>query len=242
MDGRVETRLVGDITVTLRRPESRLAELGGRVREVLGVDLPDEIAAFYRAGDGLHYSASRGGADLGLDASICGLEDAFAGFQAHRVYKSAAAYEKDLDEGNASEGPFYEELWGDDFDLSERGALARLNVLRRSKLLVSVPGASHWLTIDYLDPKRQPYGLGLAADGCDYYPLDLGFSDFVAHFERFGATGWYFAFVGKKGGEQMNIDLAEAVARALEIFSPGAPDEVASLVQHAKGKPTKKRG
>ncbi|MDI1449060.1 hypothetical protein [Polyangium sp. 6x1] len=229
MDETIEIEAVGDVTITLRRPKSRLAELASRIREVLGKDLPDDVAAFYERSDGLAFRATRGGVLLGEEASICGLEAAFAGFRPHRQYRSRRDYENDVEMGDLYDQPFCEELWSDGFDVESRRDLDRLNALKRSKLLVSVPGASTWLTIDYFDPKGAPYRIGLAQDGCELYPLDLSFSDFVAWFRRFGVTPWYLAFAGKKAEKAMNIDVSAELRTSLADHAAAFPAEVAAL-------------
>ncbi|TKC97199.1 hypothetical protein [Polyangium fumosum] len=226
-----ESKTVGDVTITILRPKSRLAELAGRVRVVLGKDLPDDVAAFYERSDGLTFRATRGGVPLGEEASICGLEAAFAGFRPHRQYRRRSDYENDVEAGDLYDQPFCEELWSDGFEVASKRDLDRLNTLKRSKLLVSVPGASAWLTIDPFDPKGAPYRIGLAQDGCELFPLDLLFSDFVAWFCRFGAAPWYLAFAGKKAEKAMNIDFAAEIERSLAAYAGAFPAEVAALLQ-----------
>lgn len=233
MDDILETSTVGDLTLTLRRPRSRLAEFSSRIRDVLGHDLPDEVAAFYAEGDGLHYRATRAGALVGCEASILGLEDAFAGFRPHRQYRSIKAHEKDIEEGDIYDQPFCEQTWSDGFDVTTRSDLVLLNALKRSKVLVSVPGESVWLTIDFADPGVSPYRLGLAQDGCELYPLDLPFAEFVAHFRRFGVARFYLAFAGKQAEEAMNIDFGAEVERSLADYARAFPEDVATLVRRA---------
>jgi len=237
VDETIETQMFGDITITLRRPKSKLAALAGRIREVLGKDLPDEVAAFYERSDGLHYQATRGGTLIGwgLEASISGLEESFANFRLHRQYRTMRDYENDCETGDIYDQPFCEQLWSDAFDVETKGDLTRLNALKRSKQLVSIPGDSTWLTIDYFDPKRSPYQIGIAEDGCDLSPLDLSFSDFVAHFQRFGAARWYFAFAGRKAERKKNVKFAAEVERNLEGYVTIFPEEVADLIKRAKG-------
>jgi len=234
-------KTLADLTLTLHRPKSRLAELAPRIHDVLGHDLPPDVAAFYAEGDGLDYEATRAGASLGCEASIFGLEDLFAGFRRHRQYKTVRAFEKDAEEGALYALPFCEQTWSDSFEVSTKGDLARLNALVRSKVVVSIPGESAWITIDFADPKASPYRLGLAQDGCDLFPLDLTFPDFVAHFRRFGAARFYLAFVDRKAEEAMNIDCGAEVERSLAGHAAAFPDEVAALVKRAKTLRAKKR-
>jgi hypothetical protein len=241
MDDRLETRTLADLTLTLRRPRSRLAELAPRIRDVLGHDLPPDVAAFYAESDGLHYEVRRAGEHLGCDASILGLEGLFDGFRPHRQYRSIRAYEKDVEEGALYDQPFCEQTWGDGMDVYTKGELTRLNALLRSKVVVSIPGESAWLTIDFADPKTSPYRLGLAQDGCDLFPLDLSFPDFVAHFCRFGVARFYFAFADRKTEKAMNIDFGAEVERGLADYTHAFPEEVAALVRRAKDTRTRKR-
>jgi len=237
---RTETRTTGSITVTLERPASVLARYRGRIVEVLGKDLPDELAAFYAEGDGLRYRATGPGGELvGDEAVIYGLEQAFAGFRAHQRVRSIDAFYEDE---ALSDQPFYEELWNEDFELDSRRDLDRLNALKRSKVLVSIPGESAWLTVDLLDPKRTPYQLGLAEDARELYPLELSFSEFVGHFSRFGASRWYLAFAGKKAEAAMNIDFAVEVERSLAPFASAWPEEVEGLLARVRPARRKRRG
>lgn len=235
MNESIETTTIADLTLTLRRPRSRLAELSSKIRDVLGHDLPDEVAAFYAEGDGLHYQATRAGEVIGWEATILGLEAMFAGLRPHRQYRSIKAYEKDIEEGDIYDQPFCEETWSDGFDVTSKSDLARLNALKRSKVLVSVPGESVWLTIDFSDPQASPYRIGLAQDGCELYPLDLSFTDFVANFRRFGVSRFYLAFAGKTAEDAMNIDFGAEVERSLAGHAHAFPEEVAALVRRARG-------
>lgn len=234
MSETLENETVGDLTITIRRPASRLDELRGRVREVLGRDLPDEVAAFYAQGDGMHYQAVRNGEVVGYEASICGLEEAFAGFRPHKQFKTRKAYEREQEDGGIFSLPFCEELWSDAFEVESKRDLDRLNALMRSKVLISVPGESAWIAIDFFDPKGGPYRIALAEDGQDFFPLELSFAELVSHFRRFGVAHWYFAFAGKKAEQAMNIDFAEAVTTGLEGYASVWPDEVSHLVRRAK--------
>lgn len=236
MNETTETTTFGEITIVMTRPPSKLAALSAKVREILGRDLPDEIAAFYARGDGMHIRATRGDQVLPGEASICGLEEAFDEFRPHVQYRSRKAHEKDIDEGDIYAQAFCEQIWSDSFDVETKRDLDRLNALKRSKLIVSVPGESVWLTIDYFDPEGAPYRIGVAHDGCELYPLDLSFLDFVAHFQRFGAAHWYYAFAGKKAAKAMNVDLGENVELSLAPFAQAMPTEVDALVRRARGK------
>lgn len=229
---RTETRTTGSITVTLDRPPSALARHRERILEVLGRDLPDDLAAFYAEGDGLRYRATGpGGEVIGDEAEIYGLERAFAGFRPHQQARSIEAFYED---DEMSGQPFYEELWSEDFELDSRRDLDRLNALKRSKVLVSVPGESAWLTVDLLDPKRAPYQLGLAEDARELHPLELSFAEFVAHFSRFGASRWYLAFAGKKAEAAMNIDFGAELERSLAPFASAWPEEVEALLARVR--------
>src|SRR5262245_32870961 len=113
-----ETRTTGGITVTLGRPASTLARHAGRIRELLGRDLPDELAAFYAEGDGLRYRVAGPEGELrGHEAEILGLEQAFAKFRPHQRVRSIDAFYED---DEMSGQPFYEELWNEEFELDSR--------------------------------------------------------------------------------------------------------------------------
>ena len=229
----VEVSRSNGITITVRRPPSALAEHAAAIREALGRDLPSDLAAFYADGDGLRYEATGpDGETIGDEAEIYCLQEAFAGFRAHRPLPSIEAFGED---DEMCDQPFYEELWSEEFPLDSEEDLDRLNTLRRSKVLVSIPGESAWLTIDLLDPDA-PYRIGLAQDGCDLHPLDLSFPDFVANFRRFGAARWYLAFAGRAAEEAMNIDFASTLATSLAPFAKAWPDEVAALVARVEGR------
>ncbi len=236
MSETTETKTFGDITVVITRPASKLGEFAEKVRAILGRDLPEEIAAFYAQGDGMHVRVTRGNDELWGEASICGIEEAFDQFRPHVQYRSRKAHEKDIDEGDIYSQAFCEQIWSDSFDVETKRDLDRLNALKRAKLLVSVPGESVWLTIDYFDPQGAPYRIGVAHDGCELYPLDVSFTDFVEHFQRFGARHWYYAFAGKKAAKAMNVDLGEDVERSLAEFASAMPVEVEALVRRAKGR------
>jgi hypothetical protein len=232
-----KSHTTGGITVALGRPPSKLAKHRDRIRALLGRDLPDELVAFYAEGDGLRYRATGPDGELVGDAcEILGLERVFAKFRPHRPVRSIEAFEED---DEMSDQPFYEELWNEEFELESRRDLDRLNALKRSKVLVSIPGESAWLTVDLLDPKHAPYRLGLAEDARELHPLELSFADFVACFSRFGVSRWYLAFAGKKAEAAMNIDFAAELEKSLAPFSSAWPEEVDALV--ARVRPTRRK-
>ncbi len=199
--------------------------------------LPVDVAAFYAKSDGMTYAASRGGVSLGLDETLCGLEAMFDGFKKHKQLKNEEAF-YDL-EGYRYDAPFCGTIWSEDFGIEEKGDLTRYNTMLRSKLLVSVNGQSVALVID-LSPKpkkgvAKDYEILLVCDGNDVIPLDLDFPSFVWHFERFGATGWFWAFIGEKGGETLNIDPAQSVESGMAVFAPDFGKEIEALVARARG-------
>lgn len=210
---------VGSLHITLTRPASALSKLEKAIHGLLGKDLPAEVRAFYERADGLQYRCGAAGeASAGYDATLVGLDGMFGGlrkgkFRAHKQLKSIAAFEDDVMPGQ----PFYEEFWSEEIELESKKDLQRLNVLKRQKLLVSIPGESAYLAIDLFDEKRE-YGLNLLEDARDIYPLDLSLSDFVRYFSQFGAARWYYAFLGKKAFAEKNVDGPSELAASLAFF------------------------
>lgn len=215
----VETLQAGALHITLTRPASALSKLEAPIHRLLGKELPPEVRAVYERADGLHYRCKDAGeGPSGYDATLVGLEGMFGGlskgnFRAHKPLKSIDAFEDDVMAGQ----PFYEEFWSEEFELESKKDLQRLNVLKRQKLLVSLPGESAYLSIDLFDEKRE-YGLNLLEDARDIFPLDLSLPDFVQYFSKFGAARWYYAFLGKKAFADKNVDGPRELAASLAFF------------------------
>lgn len=234
---RRESQTRGGLTVTLERPASTLEAHQAKIKKVLKRELPDEVRRFYADSDGLSHQAARGGVILGERQELSGLERLFDGFKPHRQIKNEEAFYEAIDEGALYENPFCGEIFSEDFELNERGDLARLNTMLRSKLLVSVAGAPDALIIDFAPKAKKgevvDYQIALAHEGNDLCPMAISFSEFVEQFSRFGAAGWYYAYIGKRGAAQLNIDAREAVSTALAGYVDGFGDEVKALVARA---------
>lgn len=231
-----ETESYGALTLVRERPAPTLATHAPTIEKLLRKPLPADVAAFYATSDGMTYAASRAGVSLGIDDVLCGLEAMFAGFKKHKQLKNEEAF--DDFQSDMYDAPFCGTIWSEDFGIEEKGDLARLNTMLRSKLLVSVAGQPDALVID-LAPKAKKgvtkdYEILLVHEGNDVVPLDLDFSTFVKHFALFGATGWFWAFVGKKGGETLNIDPAESVESGMASFAPDFGKEIEALVARAR--------
>lgn len=231
-----ETESYGTLTVVRERPASTLAKHTATIEKLIKKPLPADVAAFYAKSDGLTYAASRGGVSLGLDETLCGLEAMFDGFKKHKQLKNEEAF--DDFSGDMYDAPFCGTIWSEDFGMEEKGDLARFNTMLRSKLLVSVAGQPDALVVDFAPkPKKgvaKEYEILLVHEGNDVIPLDLDFPSFVWHFERFGATGWFWAFIGKKGGETLNIDPAQSVESGMAVFAPDFGKEIEALVARAR--------
>ena len=231
-----EAETHGSLRIDRERLPPKLAEHVQTIEKLLKKPLPEHFSSFYSTSDGLTYSASRGGSSLGIDATLCGLEAMFDGFKRHVQLRNEEAFD-DFQGGDMYDAPFCGTIWSEDFDLEEKGALTRLNTMLRSKLLVSVPGAPDALVVDFAPKTKKgvakEYEILLVSSGNDVAPLDLDFPTFVRHFERFGATGWYYAFAGAKSARVLNIDLAATVKNGMSVFGPDLAQEIDALVTRA---------
>lgn len=211
--------------ITLEYPLSKLAKHEAKITKLLGRPLPDDIRAFYAEHDGVRYAC---GAEentlVGLEAMFGGVVK--GGFRPHVPVKTM-----DAEEIASPDEPFYEELFDEGFDLESKKDLARLNALKRQKMLVSIAGESAYLTIDFFDPKDD-YRIHFAKDACDLFPLDLRFPELVEQFTRFGAARWYFAYLDKKAGKEMNVDLRAEIEASLAPYreSGAYTSEIAALL------------
>ncbi|HEY4183358.1 MAG TPA: WD40 repeat domain-containing protein [Kofleriaceae bacterium] len=232
---KVDVGTRGTLSITLTRPASTLAQHLGSIKEVLGHALPKDVAAFYAQSDGVSYAAVEGKKSLGLDETLLGVAALFDEFKAHRQFKTVAAYEKADENGEISELPFYGDVWSDDFDIHEKGALAHFNALVRSKQLVRIAGRSEAIVIDFSPPKgKAAYQLAIAHRGAQFFPLELTFKQFVENFEKFGATTWYLAYLTPAAIKEWNIDPVPTVEQDLKLFAKAFPDEVAAILARAK--------
>jgi hypothetical protein len=226
----------GSLNIDRERPSPTLIEHAKSIEKIIRKPLPADFTAFYSTSDGMTYSALRGDSSFGIDATLCGLAAMFDGFKKHVQLRNEEAFD-DFQGGDKYDAPFCGTIWSEDFDLEEKGALTRFNTMLRAKLLVSVPGAPDALVVDFA-PKikkgvAKEYEILLVSDGNDVAPLDLDFPTFVRHFERFGATGWYYAFVAAKSAKVLNIDLAATVKNGMSVFAPDLAQEIAALVKQA---------
>lgn len=233
----VEIEERGPVRIARTLRPSRLARHRAAIEAVLGGPLPDDVAAFYARCDGLDYVAERDGASLGYDETLLGLEAMFDGFKPHRQFRTVAAFEKYADD--LGDLPHWGDFWSDDFEVYERDELRHFNALVRSKQLVRIAGRSEALILDFAPaaPKGRPappYQVALAHRGHEYFPLDVGFPEFVSLFERFGAAGWYLAYLSPAALVALNIDPVGTVEEGLAPFAAAWPDDVERIVARAR--------
>jgi hypothetical protein len=226
-----ERQVVGTTTLLLDRPPSTLALHREALEKGLRRPLPAAFADFYGRSDGLSYEALQNGTSRGIGETLCGLEAAFGTFERAPQFRTVAAAE----EASLFSLPHANVIFSEDYDIYERGSLARLNALVRSKLLVSLNGQSAALVIDFA-PQKGDYQLAYAYCGDTFFPLDLRFEDFVYYFERFGGTNWFFAFLTKKAEAEMNIDFVLELERSLAPFQDDFSSDVGALLKRAKAR------
>ena len=202
---------------------SKLEELTPRISEVLGSDLPAHFAAFYGEGDGMTVRVEIDGkVTMDWTAEVATLDDAFDGFKPHGQSEDVEGYDP------SSEEPFYETIWSPDADVDDEESLTRMNSLRRSKLVMSVPGAPEWIVVDFAPPHGE-YQLGWVYEGSELHPLALDLPQFLRWFRVFGAARWYWAFL-PRGLSQAEPD---AVRQALALFEESAPAQLEALLEEA---------
>jgi hypothetical protein len=211
MKAKTRTIDVGSARITLSYPPSTLSEHEAKITEVIGRRLPDDVRALYKEHDGIRYACGH------EENTLVGLADMFGGVVSGGFRRHTPVKTMDAEEIASPDEPFYEALFSEEFSIESKKDLARLNALKRQKMLVSVAGESAYLTIDFFDPK-QDYALHLAKDACDLFRLDLRFPEFVEQFTRFGATRWYFAYLDKEAAEEMNVDLRAELEASLAPF------------------------
>jgi hypothetical protein len=239
---KVDVRTRGSFRIELTRPASTLAQHLEDIVEVLGHALPKDVAAFYEQGDGVRYIAKDTGKSLGVDETLNGVVALFDDFKPHRQFRTAVAYEKAQEDGALDELPFCDDTWSEDFEIRERGALAHLNALVRSKQLVRIAGKSEAIVVDFAPPapkgkKAPPYQLGLAYRGAQFFPLELTFDELVEKFEKFGATSWLLAYLTPAALKEWNIDPLPTIEADMPRFAKAFPEEVAAVVARAKKRP-----
>ena len=211
------------VTTSSTRSPSKLEEFAPQIVEVLGTDLPDHFAAFYGDGDGLTVQVEIDGkVSMDWTAEVASLDEAFDGFKPHAQSEDVDEYSPSIDE------PFYETIWSPDADVDDEESLARMNTLRRSKLVLSVPGAPEWIVVDFAPPAGE-YQLSWVYEGSELHPLALDLPGFLRWFRVFGAARWYWAF--------LPADLSQAdpdtVRNALAAFADSMPAELDALMAEA---------
>ena len=199
----------------LKRPPSKLAALKKALTHAIPKGLPKAVARFYAQGDGLSVSLSGEREEV---AVIVGLDEMFGGqeggvFRAHEPAKKLA--DTTADDFLWGDRPHYEKFFSEEIDFEGAKGLKELNLRLRLKLLVSIAGESADLAIDFFDgPEPTLYFL----NELELFKLNLTFDEFIEHFSRFGSNRWYFAFLDKKAGEKMNVDLLDAFDTSLAGF------------------------
>lgn len=229
MKAKTRTIDAGSARIKLQYPASTLSKHEANITKLLGRPLPDDVRALYAEHDGIRYSCGDEECTLvGLAAMFGGV--VAGGFRSHVPVKTV-----DQEDFASPREPFYEEFFNEYFELDSKKALARLNALKRQKLLVSIEGESAYLTIDFFDP-TEDYKIYFLQDARELYPLDLRFPELVEQITRFGAARWYFAYLDKKAGREMNINLREEIESSLEPFreSGAFESEIAELLARRK--------
>jgi len=218
-------------TITIHPPTlrpSRLSEHQNTIRAVLGHDLPADFARFYAETDGLEVRVEQDGSRSGASAEIVSLDFAFDDFKPHRQSSSVDDYDPSFDE------PHCEAVWSPDADVDDDEMLARMNTLRRSKLVLSVDGCPEWIVVDFAPPDGGIDGRGYRLiwlyEGSESYPLELDFPTFVDLTKKLG-NAFYRAYVPRA------IFGEEQVRELLAPYAPLQPEEVARLLAIAANRP-----
>lgn len=175
-----------------RTRPSRLAEHRDAIVEVLGGELPADFARFYAETDGLEVEVTADGARSMASAEIVSLDVAFDDFKAHRQSEDVDGYDPSFEE------PHCETVWSPDAEVDDDEALARMNMLRRSKLVMSMEGLPEWIVVDFAPPdggfEGRGYQLVWLYEGSEAYPLALDFPTLVELVTKLGAP-FYHAYL-----------------------------------------------
>lgn len=211
------------ITTSHPLSPSRLEELAPQISEILGADLPEHFAAFYGECDGLKVQVEVDGqVSMDWTAEVVSLDEAFDGFKPHGQSEDVEGYAPSSDE------PFYETIWSPDVEVEDEESLARINSLRRSKLVLSVPGAPEWIVVDFAPPQGE-YQLSWVYEGSELHPLALDLPRFLRWVRVFGAARWYWAFLP---ADHPQAD-PDTVRHALAAFADSVPAEIEALLAEA---------
>ena len=197
------------------RPKSQLAKLKASIAKAVPGGLPKSVAELYAKSDGLETTID------GESATLVGLNEMFGGHFAPPVTIKRADDAEDV----LANATFAEELFSTEMEVASKADVARANLLLRLKLLARFAGESVAFAVDYCAGDKEPvlYVVDLFDQA---FPLELGFTDFVTLFEKFGTSRWYYAFLGAKAGRVMNVDLAAEFDASMARFDD---PEVAAL-------------
>jgi hypothetical protein len=214
-------------SVTVSATPSTLDESMAQVTTVLGREFPDDFAALYRECDGFMVNVEIDGkTSHDWSAAIASLSEAFDDWKLHQQSSDVDDYNPSFDE------PFCETIWSPDAEVDDDESLARMNQLRRSKLLLSVPGAPEWIVVDFT-PEDGDYQLLWVYEGSETQPLALDLPAFLRWVRVFGAARWYWAFLPR---DHSMGDFA-TTREALAAFAPFAAAELEALANAAEARP-----
>lgn len=203
----------------VRRPKSVLSKVEPSIAKALLGGLPRAVKAFYEKNDGVVVTLEIEGEKE--HATIEGLLEMFGhSFMPPSTLRTDSDAEAAIEEG-AFQGVFYTS----ELELRGKSGRARLEILLRLKLVMSLPGESAAIGIDFYDEPKNP-ALYYVRDASEAWPLALGFDELVAHVEHFGARRWYYAFLDTRAERAMNVDLATELEASLAPFDA---EEVAAL-------------
>ncbi|MDI9340532.1 MAG: hypothetical protein QM534_08165 [Sediminibacterium sp.] len=176
-----------------------------KIESILLKELPRELVEFYSFCDGLEFIYRKGGSSYEV---IPGLSEMFDDYKTH----SQDITPDDIENGNVYDEPFFETLWDETtieneiYNIDEPEGKVNFKIIRRQKLLCTINGTGHNLTIDFFD-KNKDYQIYFQYEGnLNLYPLSLSIAKFYLIVLQIGFTGFWIAeFMSKEGKEDLNL-------------------------------------
>lgn len=206
-----------------RTRPSRLAEHTGAIREVLGGELPADFARFYAETDGLEVDVTVDDQRSMASAEIVSLDAAFDDFKAHRQSDDVEGYDPSYEE------PHCETVWSPDAEVDDDEALARMNRLRRAKLVMSLEGLPEWIVVDFAPEdggfEGRGYQLVWVYEGSEAYPLALDFPKLVGLVKKLGAP-FYHAYLP---AHMFDLDAVRGILAPYTTLHPDVVEELLTI-------------
>lgn len=176
-----------------------------KIESILLRELPRELVDFYSFCDGLEFIYRKG------ESSYEKIPDLSEMFDDYKIHSQDITLD-DIENGDVYDEPFFENFWDEntidqvDYNQNEPDGMANFDLLRRQKLLCTINGTGHNLTIDFFDENYEYQIYFLNEGNLKLYPLSLSITKFYLIVLQIGFTGfWISEFMSNENRKALNL-------------------------------------